>query len=56
MESAKKKHNQSEVIDVKPGNKFVLLLRAIFCLKAKNSVSKEAELAQINRLSNNQNG
>jgi hypothetical protein len=51
MEKAKQAKLRQEAADSKPQNKCVLLLRAIFCLKTKNSVSKEAELAQITRLS-----
>lgn len=51
MEKAKLAKLNQDAVDTKPQNKCVLLLRAIFCLKTKNSVSKEAELAQISRLS-----
>jgi|LauGreDrversion4_2_1035121.scaffolds.fasta_scaffold147390_1 hypothetical protein len=51
MEKAKQLKQRQDSTDFKPQNKCVLLLRAVFCLKTKNSVSKEAELAQITRLS-----
>jgi hypothetical protein len=45
MEKAKQARQRQEAADSKPQKKCVLLLRAVFCLKTKNSVSKEAELA-----------